>query len=192
MNSLEATLRDTVSKLNQLETRFALVGGLAVSVRVEPRLTRDIDLAVAIASDREAEALVASLERPVEFLVEQEAMKRLATARLQGNHGDIVVDLLFASSGIEKEIVDAADTIAVFRDVRLPVATVGHLIALKLLSTAQNRPQDQIDIHALRGVANQDDIAQAREAVSLITSRGFARGRDLAASLDALMRVRDT
>lgn len=40
---------------------FALVGGLAVSARTEPRFTRDADLAVALASDAEAEALIREL-----------------------------------------------------------------------------------------------------------------------------------
>jgi len=40
---------------------FALVGGLAVSVRTEPRFTRDADLAVALASDAEAQALIREL-----------------------------------------------------------------------------------------------------------------------------------
>lgn len=40
---------------------FAVVGGLAVSARVEPRFTRDVDLAVATATDVEAEAVVHQL-----------------------------------------------------------------------------------------------------------------------------------
>lgn len=40
---------------------FALVGGVAVSVRAEPRLTRDLDVAVAVSDDAEAEELVRSL-----------------------------------------------------------------------------------------------------------------------------------
>ena len=41
------------------EPRWALVGGLADSIRVEPRFTRDIDLAVSVADDEAAEAVVA-------------------------------------------------------------------------------------------------------------------------------------
>jgi hypothetical protein len=37
------------------------VGGLAISVRSDPRLTRDADLAVSVADDQEAEALMRSL-----------------------------------------------------------------------------------------------------------------------------------
>lgn len=43
--------------LEARNTAFALVGGLAVSVRCEPRFACDLDLAVAVASDLEAEAL---------------------------------------------------------------------------------------------------------------------------------------
>ena len=40
---------------------FALIGGLAVSARTEPRFTRDADFAVALAGDAEAEALMNAL-----------------------------------------------------------------------------------------------------------------------------------
>lgn len=39
----------------------AVIGGLAVSVRSEPRFTRDVDLAVAVTGDAESEALVRHL-----------------------------------------------------------------------------------------------------------------------------------
>jgi hypothetical protein len=41
--------------------RFALVGGLAVSVRAEVRFTRDVDLAVHVLDDADAEQLVYDL-----------------------------------------------------------------------------------------------------------------------------------
>jgi len=47
--------------------------------------------------------------------------------------GGIIVDLLFASSGIEPEITAAAEVLTVARGLRMPVARTGHLIALKLL-----------------------------------------------------------
>lgn len=43
-----------------------------------------------------------------------------------------VTDLLFASYGVEPEIVEGADRIRAPPDLVLPVATVGHLIAMKL------------------------------------------------------------
>lgn len=72
---------------------------------------------------------------------------------------------------------------------RLPIATTGHLIALKLLARDDlERPQDLADLRALRQVATSADYQAAREAVGLISSRGFARGRDLTAALEDLER----
>ena len=115
---------------------------------------------------------------------------RLATARLIQNIDgvDIVVDLLFASSGIEPEIAEAAEAIEITPGLKLPVATTGHLIALKLLARDdETRPQDLADLLALREVATPLDIETARAGLRLITNRGFNRDRDLMGALDAMM-----
>jgi hypothetical protein len=55
---------------------------LAVSARTAPRFTRDADLAVAVANDAEAEALIRRLRTRnygIEAIVEQDAVGRLAT-----------------------------------------------------------------------------------------------------------------
>jgi hypothetical protein len=81
------------------------VGGLAVSARTEPRLTRDADLAVLVADDRDAEALVRDLQARgwrVVAAIEQNVASRLATVRLALAGEDVrgaVVDLLFARPG---------------------------------------------------------------------------------------------
>jgi predicted nucleotidyltransferase len=98
--------------------------------------------------------------------------------------GGIVADLLFASSGIEPEIVAAAEAIDVLPGLRVPVACVGDLIALKLLARDdRRRPQDADDLAALRRVASAAEIDRARLAIRLIQDRGFHRGRDLPALL---------
>ena len=63
------------------------------------------------------------------------------------------MDLLFASSGIEPEIVAAADWVESVLGLRVRVARRGHLLALKLLSRSPERPQDQWDLVALRETA---------------------------------------
>lgn len=115
---------------------MALAGGLAVSCRSEPRFRRDIDLAVAVRDDQEAERLLATLRgRGYRILatVEQDAVGRLATVRLALPGGDPetpVLDLLFASSGIEREVVDSCEELALFPEVIAPVARLEHLLAL--------------------------------------------------------------
>lgn len=182
MNALERSLQKIVGHLRRLDRRFALVGGLAVSARAEPRLTRDADLAVVADDDRDAATLVLELRSAgyeVAASVEQEATGRLATIRLLPRNPteQLVTDLLFASSGIEEEIVTAADDM-VFAGLSVPVATVGHLMAMKLLARDdRRRPADADDLRALADVAQSDDWEQARVAVELITERGCARDR---------------
>jgi hypothetical protein len=171
---------------------YALVGGLAVSARTEPRFTRDLDLAVAVTNDREAEALInflSSRDYRIETLVEQEAVNRLATVRLApSGEPTLLVDLLFASSGIEPEIVAASDNIEIVGGVVVPVATIAHLIATKVLSRDDNRrPQDRVDLIALLNAADEKDISAVRKALGMIQERGFGRGKDLLSELDSLL-----
>jgi hypothetical protein len=68
------------------------------------------------------------------------------------------------------------------------VARIGHLIALKVLSRDDlDRPQDLVDLRSLLRVATATESARAREAVALITSRGYHRGRLLMSDLDSLL-----
>ena len=177
--------------LRDLARRFALVGGLAVSARTEPRLTRDADLVVLVTGDRDAEALVHDLQGRgwrVTTAIEQDVAGRLATVRLALAGADVrgaVVDLLFASSGIEPEIVGAADPIEVIPGFTIPVARLGHLIALKVLARDdRTRPQDRVDLAALLGRADAAAVGEARDSLALVTRRGFHRGRDLLGALD--------
>lgn len=54
MSALEVALRRIVSLLDEAGATCALIGGLAVSVHLEPRFTRGVDLAVAAATDADA------------------------------------------------------------------------------------------------------------------------------------------
>jgi len=168
------------------------VGGLAVSVRTEPRLTRDADLVVHVSGDDDAEQLVRTLQTRgwrVVAALEQEATRRLATVRLTAPGApahDAVIDLLFASSGIEEEIVASADLTDVVPGLAVPVARIGHLIALKVLARDdRTRPQDRVDLAGLLAHANAPAVDEARQALALVTQRGFHRGRDLVTALQS-------
>lgn len=184
MTALLDSLSAVAEDLHQLDRPFALVGGLAVSLRAEPRFTRDADLVVSVGSDADAEMIVNGLLArgyAVEAVVEQMTLGRLATARLRSRIADgVIVDLLFASSGIEPEIAAEAEVLTVARGLRMPVARVGHLIALKLLShDADRRRQDLIDLDELKAVAFGADWVLAVTSCRLIIERGYHRGRDL-------------
>ena len=120
-------LQAVVRELERLPVRWAVVGGLAISAHVEPRFTRDLDVATAVADDREAERIVRRLlDRGyrVSALVEQQATKRLATVRLAAPDPNayLTVDLLFASSGIEPEVARAAMVLDIVPGLAVPVA----------------------------------------------------------------------
>ncbi|MCY4506378.1 MAG: nucleotidyl transferase AbiEii/AbiGii toxin family protein [Acidobacteria bacterium] len=193
--TLEGALQRIDADLTRARVAFALIGGLAVSARTEPRFTRDADLAVAVANDAEAEALVQTLrwlDYRIESVVEQEAAGRLATVRVVRSRAPRapVVDLLFASSGIEPEIVTEAEVLELLPRLSMRVATTGHLIALKVLSRDDvTRPQDLVDLRALLRVASEADLDRAQRALTLIAARGFHRGRDLIADMNGLLRT---
>jgi Nucleotidyl transferase AbiEii toxin, Type IV TA system len=184
---IESALRRAIADLSGLKARWALIGGFAISVRSIPRFTKDLDFAVAVASDAEAEDVVHRLRargyQPAE-IIEQEYVERLSGVRLERGDSDVVVDLLFASSGIEDEVVAAATRIEVLPRLPAPVATTGHLIALKILA---GRNQDLTDLESLIPGASPADLETARGAVRLIHSRGFNREQDVVGDLEKVI-----
>ncbi|MEY3034762.1 MAG: hypothetical protein RLZ86_1384 [Actinomycetota bacterium] len=186
--SLVATAAAVLGALRASGVEGCLVGGLAVSVRCDPRFTRDVDLAIAVSSDEEAESvgrLLGSSGFRLDALAEQEAVGRLAMVRLIANDGT-TVDMLTASSGIEAEVVADAEILEVTAGTVLSVARVGHLIALKLLSVSPGRETDMADLRNLAIVADDEEWDRAERAVARIEERGFSRGRDLRESLRTL------
>jgi hypothetical protein len=194
MSRLSESLARISEDLDDLGVRWAVVGGLAVSVRAEPRMTRDVDVVIAVTGDRDAERIVRDLGargyQPVE-LVEHESAGRLATARMtaEGQPEGIVIDLLFASSGIEDEIIDSSERLEVFAEIEAPVATRSHLMAMKVLARDdRTRPQDLDDLRSLLARTTTAEIETTRALLLLITERGFARRRNLVENFELLLR----
>lgn len=195
MTKLERAILQVVAELRSLKRPWALVGGLAVSARTEPRHTKDADFAVATRDDADAEQVVhAFVSRGfvTQSVIEHVGRGRLGTVRLiKSRSRGPVVDLLFAASGIEPEVAAAATEEIVGRELTLPVARIGHLIAMKLLSESPRRPQDQHDLSKLLVAASASELTLARRGVRQISKRGFGRDKDLEAALDdAIERYR--
>ena len=192
MTDLEAALIRLDTDLRALRVRWALVGGWAVSLLAEPRTTRDVDVTVMVANDREAERIAMALRQRgygylPESVLEQTAVHRLATVRFVSSApttGETIVDLLFASSGIEPEVVAASSRMEVLPGFFVRVAQLGHMIALKVLA---GRPQDVADLQTLRRYAEDRDLKLARESLELISRRGYDRGKDLLAEFARLV-----
>ena len=190
-SKLELALATAAKDVAAAGKQFALVGGLAISVRAEVRFTRDVDLAVAVDDDAEAEALVYSLTLrgyTAVTRVEHEATSRLATIRLRSPQA-VKVDLLFASSGIERETVARAGVVEVPPVGDLPIARAEELLAMKVLSMSDERLQDRIDARNLLRMSINLDLECVRDNLRLITTRGYARKQDLNAKLAELLKA---
>jgi hypothetical protein len=188
VTTLDAVLQRLATDLNDIGVRWALIGGLAVSARAEPRTTRDVDVVVAAEGDHEAEAAVLGLRQrdyqDAGQMLEHAVTGRLATMRMTSPVADAVVDLMFASTGIEGEIALAATPVEVLPGVVVPVASVAHLLAMKVLA---GRLQDQADFASLLRHASASDLAAASRALHLMTGRGTNRQKNLLHEFDRLV-----
>ncbi len=185
----EIALRDIVLRLRAMGVPFALVGGLAVGIRGEARFTRDVDLALIAETDADAERVVFMLRDAgyvAVALVEHLERPRLATARL-ASPSAIIVDLIVATSGIEREVVERS-TLMTIEDVgEVPVARAEELLAMKVLSMSARRRHDLTDAVSLV-LCNRDlDLAAVRENLAHIVERGFSRDEDLFAKLEQVL-----
>ncbi len=94
-----------------------------------------------------------------------------------------MIDLLFTSSGIEPEICREAERLEIAPGLTVPMAQAGHLVAMKLLALAPDRPQDGVDLQALVSQLTPADRKRAFDAVARIEARGTNRGKALGAEL---------
>jgi hypothetical protein len=82
VNRLRKTIARAFADLDDLGCSWAVVGGLAVSAHANPRTTRDLDVAVSVEGDAEAERIVRALLGRgyfIEGAVEHTERDRLAT-----------------------------------------------------------------------------------------------------------------
>ena len=204
MQRLRAALIRLQTDLVACGVNWALVGGLAVSARAEPRTTRDVDVAISVTGDSDVVAVGRFLLNNGYQEVEHRENRRLGRVaqiryRVPGEtSAGIVADLLFGMVGIEAEVVADAEWLEVMRGLRVPVARSGHLLALKVLARdpqyPELRPQDLGDIRELLRVASEEELNRARHALDLMERRGFARDlddqpRDLVGELESLREI---
>ena len=185
---MQRTLRAMVEWLAPRRVAFALVGGLAVSIRAEVRFTRDVDLALAVTED-ELTSLVRDLRAAgyhLHSVLEHEIAGRTATVRLV-ERGSVHVDLIVASCGIEPEIVASAPLVELRGVGTLPVATAEDLLAMKVLSMNEHRRRDLDDSIQLVLTNPNLDLEHVRARLSLVTARGFDRGQELQSKLAGVL-----
>jgi predicted nucleotidyltransferase len=195
MNSVYSALSRMIECLSDCEVHFALIGGLAVSARSEPRFTRDVDLIVDTPTDEDAERLIRSLMGRgygIHAQLEQKTINRLATCRLieRDKEDSVIVDLFFANFGIEAEVLTAASEEEIFDGISLPIVQAEDLIALKLLAVSnRNRPRDSEDILNLLEILPAKRLERTRHLLRLMAARRPVSAQNLEKLLNDLIEL---
>lgn len=150
-NLLTVTLAAVIATLNRHQYRYALVGGLAVSMLAEPRATVDIDVCALLATD-EYPRLFARLREALPGLIVHP--QPMCFARVDIHRAvhlvaprEIIIDFVaphdtdFTAAAMQRSgMVELAGQ-------SLAVLSPEDLIVLKSWA---GRPQDDLDIAALR------------------------------------------
>jgi hypothetical protein len=196
LTRLQKALIRLDTDLRALGLRWALVGGFAVMLRAESRTTRDLDIVLTTPGGPLIDEAVRGLrfrgyrDHPKQPMLLRKDGRlfgiRLVSPLLDPEDMEVttVVDVLLECSGVEAEIIAAAERLEVLPDIFIPVAQAGHLIALKVLA---GRAQDQEDVRVLLQESDAAEIQRARQTLQLIEARGFDEGKDLLVELGKLM-----
>jgi hypothetical protein len=133
---------------------FVVVGGVAVVVQANPRLTRDLDICCATNKTNlerlgpllvSLEARLRGVEEDVPFVPDARTLRRTQMLTLTTREGDL--DLLVDPPGSPgyAALRRRADTIEL-AGASVRIASLEDLISMK---RAAGRPQDQIDVESL-------------------------------------------
>ncbi len=128
--------------LDQEGIAYALIGGHAVNLYIEPRLTRDIDVTIAAGTDY-VERIDAALSA-TSFELVRKVGHDLPSGPdfLRYLRDQVVVEIQTAKTEFQEQVIERATNVDGVR-----VATPEDLIILKLIAY---RPKDMDDLRGLR------------------------------------------
>lgn len=131
------------TRLGNASVSSVVIGGLAVVVWGEPRLTRDVDIKVQLQRDQAANLL--DLLRPDYKLLSDDpaqTLQRMGMLFVQNADG-LRLDLLLADTPFDTQVIDRGVKIEIRPNRSIVVCTPEDLILYKLIST---RPRDREDV----------------------------------------------
>jgi hypothetical protein len=140
-----AGLKQMAEALSAAHIRYALIGGIAVSFRSQPRYTKDLDFLLEIPQIK-LPALLAELQtRGFTFdtakTIQEWTQHHLAVLEYHG----VRIDWLKPVIPLYSHVIDKSQ-VESWMDASLPIASVESLILTKLIGF---RSQDQVDIENL-------------------------------------------
>jgi hypothetical protein len=179
---LQKTLVDAVDFLEAEGVLYALIGGLAVSLRGQPRVTADVDMVIQADVPRSL-SLVAGLHttsfKPL-FEDVGEVVQKALILPLRHRSTNVKVDLALGLSGFERQAVARAERLHL-AGTTICVATAEDLLIMKVLA---GRPQDDQD--ALGLVIAQGRHLDWTYCLDLAAELGEAVGQDLIGRMNSL------
>ncbi|MGD9635818.1 MAG: DUF6036 family nucleotidyltransferase [Pirellulales bacterium] len=181
---LQITLADAEEFLTRNQVRHALVGGLAVALRGQPRATIDVDMILATDVDDVLDLIArlpASPFLPL-FVDVEEIVQASLILPLRHRDTGVKVDMAIGLSGFERQAVERAQLCDV-AGTKVPVATAEDLIIMKSLAA---RPRDQQDLEGL--VVAQASSIDWSYCEHVARELGEALGIDLYNHVHALRR----
>lgn len=179
---LRETLADALAWLGREGCPGAVIGGLAVALRGQPRMTVDVDVMIA-ADVNHALGLVAGLEQsPFEplFTGVDEVVRRAFILPLRHRRTKVRLDVAIGMSGFEQRALERAQLVTV-GGLEVPVVAVEDLLVMKALA---GRPQDEQDILGIVAVRGRE--IDWNECLTTARELGAAIDVDIAGRLVTL------
>ncbi|MBP7962136.1 MAG: hypothetical protein KBG20_16150 [Caldilineaceae bacterium] len=156
MGNLYSSIQNLQKRLTEAGIPSIVIGGVAVGVWGEPRVTRDADLKILL-ERKDADRLLAVLNSAYISLLPdpQEAIRRQAMLFVQDADG-VRLDLLLADTPYDVAAVARGRSIEVLPGITLAVCSPEDLLIYKLIST---RPRDHEDANGV--IRRQSDSLDA-------------------------------
>jgi hypothetical protein len=186
-NPLQTTLHDAVRLLNGEQIQYALIGGLATSLRGIPRVTVDVDLVIAVELRRALELLGTIEHSPFRPLLANpaEIVEKSFLLPLRHRVTNVKVDVAIGLSGFERQAIARAESIEL-SGVEVKLASAEDLLLMKVLA---GRPQDEQDIQGL--IVAQGEQLDWEYCLALAEQLGEAIGQDIALRVRQLRKSQE-
>lgn len=154
---MDKDLKELLSALNAQRVKYMVVGGYAVGVHAQPRVTKDIDIFIEMspANAGAVYAALAAFGAPLAGISAEDFLKPTSVLRI--GVPPVAVDILQHIDGVTfEEAWESSAECLVDDEIPARYISADHLITNKL---ASGRPQDLADVAAIR----QARAAQARK-----------------------------
>ncbi|MGP8260201.1 MAG: nucleotidyltransferase [Acidobacteriaceae bacterium] len=145
---MDENLKQLLSAFNANRVKYVVIGGYAVFVHAQPRMTKDLDVFI----ESSSENAIATYKGLAEFgaPLDKFTVEDFADGKTVGRFGvpPICFEVIQHIDGVDFDSV-YADSVTVMIDGEVPARYISaeHLIANKL---ASGRPQDLADVAAVR------------------------------------------